>query len=398
MKFRDWLRAAFIGIWVNRTRAILAIGGIFIGIASVIALTSLGSGAREEVLRMIKELGANAIWVSPGYDPIKDQQGEITLDDVKAIKKLSYVESVTPMSTIEKVVKREKIKDKVSIEGVTSDTFSGEGVALIKGRLISELDIRLHHCVCILGEDKVKIFFGKECPLGKTIRIGGEKFLIIGVVGGKDIGLVTFGGWVYDKIFVPITVAFKMNPNRRKNLVDALKVRIVSSTSVEDASSFIVDFLKRRHRNAGKYMGEPQETLITTYTQTNQTLTLVGVAIACISLLVGGIGIMNMMLTSVLERRKEIGIRKAIGAKRRDIMGQFLIEAITISMIGGLLGIGGGALMANIAAMFIKIPVIISLNSIIIAVGFAVVVGISSGIYPAYKASRLDPIVALRYE
>lgn len=399
MKFKEWLRAALIGIWVNRIHSILAIGGIFIGIASVIALISLGNGAKKQVLDLLKELGMNTVEVYPNYVPDTNQRGKITLADVEAIERLSIVKSVIPRISIEKIVKRGHIKKKVNITGVTSsDFFLGEGVVLTKGRLIKNLDITQHQRVCLIGKDISDVFFKGEIPIGKIIKINGEKFVVIGEVSWRDIGVMTIGGWVGDKIFIPNDIVIRMSDKKKEEVIDSLQIRFIPSITIDEASAFIKNFLKKRHRNIGDYNVESSEELIKVYTDINQTLTLVGVAIACISLLVGGIGIMNMMLTAVLERRKEIGIRKAIGAKRRDIMSQFILEAITISIIGGFLGIVGGALMANIASMFIKIPVIISLNSIIIAVSFAIAVGVFSGFYPAYKASKLDPIIALRYE
>ncbi|MEW6619369.1 MAG: ABC transporter permease [bacterium] len=399
MKVREWVRIAFIGIWGNKTRSILAILSIFIGIGAIVSLISIGNGTKKQVLNLLEELGINTIDIYSEYDPNTNQKGRITLEDARAIERLPIVESSKPRINIEKIVTKGKVKDKVSIHGVTSsDFFHGEGCVLIMGRLINNLDIKLQHHVCIIGKDISETFFKEENPIGKVIRIGREKFVVVGVMAWRHIGVMTIGGWVGDAIFIPYNIAIRIAEKDKKEVIDFLQVRFIPSISVEEASSFIINFLKKRHQNRGKYNAESSEEFIKTYTQINQTLTLVGVAIACISLLVGGIGIMNMMLTAVLERRKEIGIRKAIGARGKDIMGQFLIEAVTISTIGGCLGIGGGILLANIASIFIKIPTVISLNSIILAVSFSLGIGMFSGIYPAYKASNLDPIVALRYE
>lgn len=398
MKLKEWLRIALISIWINKTRSILAILSIFIGISAVVSLISIGNGTKKQVLDLLEELGTNVIDVYPDYSVETNQKGKITIEDVKAIENLSIVKNVQPRISLEKIVSRGDIKKKIRIEGVSPYFLSGEGSTLISGRMINTLDLQRNHYVCMIGKDVAEIFFKKDSPIGKSLRIGEKKFLIVGVLAWREIGVLTIGGWIGDAIFIPQNIAIKMSSQNKDEVINSLQIQFITSMDIEESSSFIVNFLKKRHKNIGNYIAESFEELIKSYTQINQTFTLVGVAIACISLVVGGIGIINMMLTSVLERRREIGIRMAIGARRKDILGQFLIEAITISIIGGILGIVGGILMANIASLLIKIPAIITLTSLILAVFFALLVGLFAGIYPAYKASRLDPIVALRYE
>ena len=401
-------RIALRALWVNKMRSFLTMLGIIIGVGAVITMLAVGTGASEKISEQIASVGSNLLLVIPGsitQGGIRmgsGSQSTLTIDDSEAIEKeCSAVNAVAPILKTTGQVVYGNQNWATSTYGTTSGILTVKDWALVAGRNITDQDIRSANKVCFLGQTVVDNLFGGIDSLGQVIRIKKVPFTVIGVLETKGQSLM--GQDQDDVIYVPVTTAQKKIVGRSlPGMVHAIYVKATSAESMSLAEKQVTELLRQRHRSSANkeddFTVRNLTQMMQVAEQSAQVMTILLGAIASISLLIGGIGIMNIMLVSVTERTREIGIRMAIGAKTWDIRIQFIIEALTLSLIGGILGIVLGVTGSSILSAFAGWTTIVSFLSIILAFSFSGLVGIFFGFYPAYKASLLNPIDALRYE
>ncbi len=414
MSFYESVRVAMLALAANKLRSILTMLGIIIGVSAVIALMSIGRGVEKFFVDQFTSLGTNLLYVFPGQldgGPRSGgrDRGVLTLNDSYAIAnplRVPDVISVAPEVGGNALVARAGNDLDVSVSGVTAsylDTLSG---AAAIGTFITDADVEERSRVVVIGSDVFgKLFQPNEDPIDQTIRVNNILFRVIGVMEERGAGV---GGANLDEmVFIPLTTVqdrlFRRRTVSGEYQVNVIYASVVSEDRMEAAQQQITDLLRERHnisfRGEDDFVIINQSDLISIFGDILSAMTIFLSAIAFISLVVGGIGIMNIMLVSVTERTREIGLRKAVGAKRRNVLGQFLIEAVTLALIGGLLGIALGAGGAVAATSFVdNFSAVVGLDAIAISILFSMAVGLFFGIYPAYRASRLNPIDALRYE
>jgi len=402
--------AALVGLGLsaltrNRLRAALTVLGIVIGVAAVIATLAIGQGARAAVQAQIRSLGANTLTVIPGTitaSGARGGMGSITTlnpDDALAIKReCPAVDAVAPgVRTLAQVVAGDA-NWSTQVQGTTADFSIIRQWPVESGVFITDSDVRGAAKVCVLGKNVARELFGDVDPIGATVRLKDIPFRVVGVLATK--GGTGWGGDQDDTILVPITTAQRRLMGITH--VNWVVASAVSESQVDAAVTQITDLLRQRHRihpgDNDDFFIRTQLEAANTAEATSRVMTLLLASIAAVSLLVGGIGIMNIMLVSVTERTREIGIRRAIGAKRADILMQFLVEAAFLSLAGGALGVGLGTVAASLISSLARWPTMIEPSAVALAFGFASMVGLFFGFYPARRASRLDPIEALRYE
>jgi len=392
----------------NAMRSFLAILGIIIGVGAVVAMVAIGSGASEKISSQISSIGSNLILVLPGATTQSGirmgtgTQQTLTMADAEAIsKECSAVSAVAPAITGTAQVVFGNQNWATGVIGTTPDMVIVREWELVSGRFINEQDVRSGTKVAVIGQTVADKLFGEIESTGKIIRIKKIPFEVIGVLDKKGQSLT--GQDQDDIIYVPVTTAQRtLFGQTLPGRVRLIYVKASSLESIPQATEQIKTLLKQRHR-----IGPNQEDdftvmdltqMLKTAEESTKTMSILLGAIASVSLIVGGIGIMNIMLVSVTERTREIGIRMAVGAKPRDIRMQFLIESVFLTTIGGIFGLMLGIGASLIVADLMKWPVSISLFSALIAFSFSAFVGVFFGFYPAYKASMLNPIEALRYE
>jgi putative ABC transport system permease protein len=405
MKASFAIRIAFRALWRNKLRSTLTALGIIIGVATVICMVSIGNGAKAQVEAQIASLGQNVIIIfsgssrsSGGVRSGLGGSGNLTLEDAEAIRReIPEVMNLSPeISTYSQVIAGNQNWN-TRILGESHEYFDLRQWPFAEGGGFSEQDIRNATKVAVIGKSVSTQLFGDSSPIGQTIRVRNVPFTIIGLLSAK--GSSFMGSDQDDVVVIPYTSAMK---RLARDSIRSILVQIGNASQMSTAQAQIKSLLRQRHRISGDkpddFMIHTQEELAETATQTSKVMTYLLAAIAGVSLVVGGIGIMNIMLVSVTERTREIGIRIAIGAQERDIMLQFLLEAIALSLIGGMIGIGSGLGASMAVSHFAGWPTLVSPGSILMALGFSVAIGVFFGFYPARKASRLEPIDALRYE
>ncbi|MFA5117259.1 MAG: ABC transporter permease [Candidatus Omnitrophota bacterium] len=404
-KFFDYLRQAAGSMVSHKMRSFLSILGILIGVAAVIAMLAIGEGAKESIEKQLASLGSNLLVVRPGSSRIHGVALEsgavtrLTLQDVAAIKKLSdLVNRVSPSVTGRGQMVYGNKNWSTQLEGVGVDYAVMRASLPEVGRFFTEEEVRSRDKVVLLGPTVVGELFGDANPVGETIKINLNNFKVIGVLPSK--GANTFRDQD-DNALIPVSTA--MFRVFGKEYVDTIYVEAKSPDVIDVAQRSISDVIIKQHRLNDKdaedsFQIRNMTDIKNTLEATTKTMSLLLGSIAAISLLVGGIGIMNIMLVSVSERTREIGLRKAIGANNKDILVQFLIEAVLMSFIGGAAGVLFGTGIAVLITMFAGWAVRVAPASIILATGFSLIVGVVFGLWPAQKASQLDPIEALRYE
>ncbi len=405
MEFFDYLRQAISAMLAHRMRAFLSILGILIGVAAVIAMLAIGQGSKEAIEKQLASLGSNLLMVRPGATRsggVASQAGtttRFTLQDVAAIKKLSdSVNTATPSVTSRGQIVYGNKNWNTQVEGVGVEYEELRSAYPTVGRFFTEDEVKMRNKVALLGTTVVKEVFGETNPIGETLKLNLINFKVIGILPTKGAGGFRDQD---DTVIIPITTA--MYRVLGKEYVDSIYVEAKDTSSIDTAQNEITDLIIKQHRlitpdQKDSFQIFNMADIKKTLESTTQTMSLLLGAIAAISLLVGGIGIMNIMLVSVTERTREIGLRKAIGANNKDIMTQFLIEAVLMSFIGGLAGVILGSGASMIISTVAKWSVKVSLSSITLATVFSLVVGVVFGLWPAKQASRLNPIEALRYE
>jgi putative ABC transport system permease protein len=402
------IRISFRALRVNKMRSALTMLGIIIGVGAVITMLAVGTGARQRIGDQMASIGSNLIMVVPGATTAggvrmgSGTQPTLSLGDADAIQRecpaVLYVAPI--LSGVAQVIYSSQ-NWSTGITGTTTNMLSVRDWQLTAGRPFTDEEIRSAAKVCLLGQTVIDNLFGGIEPLGQVIRIKNVPFSVIGVLSAK--GQDPRGQDQDDIIYVPVTTAQKkLFGTTFPGMVRLIMVKAKSTEDLPAAETQITDLLRQRHR-----IGQRQDddftvrnltSMMQAAEQSTKVMTLLLGAIASVSLLVGGIGIMNIMLVSVTERTREIGIRMAIGAKTWDIRLQFIIEALILSLIGGIVGLVVGVSASKIISALAGWSTVVSPLSVFLAFGFSGFVGIFFGFYPAYKASLLDPIEALRYE
>ena len=405
MNFLESIRISLRALRANKLRSALTMLGMIIGVAAVIAMVGIGNGATASITSQIQGLGSNLLTVSSGQSNAGGVKGgagssnTLTMTDVTKIQIGTAVKAVAPVASSNAQVVLGSGNTSTSITGTTSDYEVIKNVTLASGRYITKSDVDSSARVAVLGPTVVTNLMGdaNASIIGKTIKINNIPFQVIGVTTATgSTGFMSSD----DMITAPITTIQARLIG--KKMVRNILVSAASADLMQTAQDEITAALHKSHKiKAGKtddFTVQNQADMLATMTGVTQTLTMLLGGIAGISLLVGGIGIMNIMLVSVTERTREIGIRKAIGAKGMDILLQFLIEAVVLSVLGGGIGIALGYGGSNLAGKALKMSTSISVTSVFVAFGFSAAIGILFGVFPARKAAAMDPIDALRYE
>ncbi|HEV8533042.1 MAG TPA: ABC transporter permease [Methylomirabilota bacterium] len=403
-------RIAVRALRVNKLRSILTMLGIIMGVAAVIAMISVGSGAQARIAEQIQSLGANMLIVLSGSRTTgglrlgTGSQLSLTEEDAWAIKReVPLVEAAAPSMRGWSQVVWGNLNWSTQVQGITPEFFEARDWSVVAGQAFAQDAVDGATKVALLGETVARNLFADSDPLGQVIRIRKVPFTVVGVLGKK--GQTTWGQDQDDIILVPLSTAKRKllgvsQANARS--VGAISVKVREGEDMKNAETQTRELLRQRHRlqpyqdddfdirNLAEYAAAQEES--------SRVMTILLAAIASVSLLVGGIGIMNIMLVSVTERTREIGLRMAVGARGRDILMQFLVEAVTLSLIGGTIGVVLGLVTSYTIPYFAGWRTLVRPEAIVIAFGFAAAIGIFFGFYPARKAARLNPIEALRYE
>jgi putative ABC transport system permease protein len=413
MRFDDVKESAAMAVdtlRANKLRSALTILGVSVGVVTVIFMVSIIQGLNKAFADQIESLGSNTIWVTkfdpsfgkpPGSEEI--HRKELTLDDAEAMRREApSIESVSPFlrKLAETVRYEDKQTDTPIIFGITPYYEFTHSSYAARGRFITDADVNQRSNVCVIGVDVVHSLFPYEEPLDKEVKIAGKLFRVVGVM--EPLG--NFLSQSRDNtVFVPITTFQKYYPEITfPDIVYVIVVRPKSRAYVKPAMDEMTDLLRRRRRvpagTPNNFGISSQDSLLDIYNQLTGATALVLTAISFVALMIGGIGVMNIMLVSVTERTKEIGIRKAVGATRFNILSQFLIEAVALTAIGGLAGLAVGEIASLIMNKYSPLPAYVPLWAIAVGIGISAAIGIIFGLWPAWKAARLDPIEALRYE
>ena len=402
-------KVAILAILRNKTRALLTCLGIIVGIAAVIAVLAIGKGASTMMLNEISSMGNNLMMVFPDWNrrgQVRSGMGAgqtMTADDAEAIKQeLGHlVKYVSPAVNVSSQLVRQNKNWNCRVSGVSSDMPEVRNWAVAEGRFFSEDEEKNYTRVCVIGTTvQGHLFEEDENPVGQTIRIGAMPFKIVGVLASKGAN-----GWGQDQddtVMAPYTTVGRVLTRSKFRSINMMNLSLVNMDDVEEATREVRAILRQRHK-LPDYQDDDFEVrdtkeIMATMGSVSSLMTVLLTAVAATSLLVGGIGIMNIMLVSVTERIKEIGLRMALGATPFMILSQFVIEAVVLSTVGGAIGVGVGIVAANAIGEFNHWPIVIEVSSALYSFLFSAFVGMFFGFYPAYRASKLNPIDCLRYE
>lgn len=397
MDIIESIKTALESIWVNKLRSTLTMLGIIIGVAAVIAVVAIGQGGRAAILTSLEGMGTNLFVVYPSSSssttPLT-RQDMITLEDVEAIKNIiPTIKAVAPTSYTGTMSQYGKEKQRTTVICTTEEYKTIRNLTLVEGRFLTNLEEKSRSRVAVINEELSRTYFRGKSPLGKQIYLFGTPFTIVGVVKDDPTNAM-MGNEPSKEATIPLGTAMTFF----RSLRFQVEGQSNSKDEVQETIDQVIKLLHKRHRNTEKYRGWSLDQEVDTANNILGIIALIIGSIAGISLLVGGIGVMNIMLVSVTERTREIGIRMALGARRKDILLQFLIEAVVICLVGGTIGTILGGAGAFAVAMIAKWPPLISPVTVLIAFLFSATIGVFFGIYPANKAAKLDPIEALRYE
>ncbi|MFT8870864.1 MAG: ABC transporter permease [Sporolactobacillus sp.] len=387
MNFSTLVKTAFRNIFANKLRTLLTTLGIVIGVASVIALLAIGQGSGQSITNSVNSLGTNLITVA-----ITDTETHFTIDKLNEVKSVYGVKSVSPIVSGRETIQNGSTSTQASLIGTTPAYLGIRGLSVANGRFVSDIDDQYRQKVVVLGSDMASTLFTSGSPVGQHVLLNGQRYLVAGVLNSKGGSM---GQNMDDSVILPYTTAQRL---LQTTYITQFYAQADSTADVNFAVNGISRLLAETYSSTDDYTVINQQDIMNAVGSVTGTLTMLLAGIASISLLVGGIGIMNIMLVSVTERTREIGIRKAIGAKNRDILLQFLFESSVLSALGGLLGVALGVFAAHLYAYFTSGTVLYSPAIIVFAFLFSAAVGIIFGVFPAYKASRLSPIDALRSE
>jgi putative ABC transport system permease protein len=394
MRLGEAIRVAWEALRANKLRSGLTILGVVIGVASVVVLVAIGTGARNEVTSGVESLGSNILFVAPGNlsfgsTPALSRLG---LDDVRrvgdAVGDPRRVATTVASGEIARVGPR---RTNVNVNGTNETIPLVFDRTLARGAFFTASDVETRRRVAVLGADPAEALFPDRDPVGKSVTVGGVRFRIVGVM--SRVG-TAFGVARDAEVFIPVTAAQRLFGISR---VDGIAVKAPSSGEVDEEQRIIREVVARAHPEQ-EYQVLTQRDILGVVGRILGILTLVLASIAGISLLVGGVGVMNIMLVSVSERTREIGLRKAVGARTRDVLRQFLLEAVALTVSGGVVGILVGIAGSLLVGRLSPVPAAITGWSVALAFGVSVAVGVFFGVYPARKAARMQPVAALRYE
>jgi putative ABC transport system permease protein len=406
VKIRDNLQISLEGLAANPLRSILTTLGVIIGVTAVIIMTALGEGASRQVTAGIEGLGSNLLIITPGRTGRRTRElgaaGSATtvtsdllpvLEQELAREGGELIRGIAPEARQALTVRNASLSMTTNVFGVTPAYLSVRGYALSEGAFFTGDDLERRHRLAVLGKNTAEELFGEKSPVGEVIRIANNRFTVIGVLAERG-----YSGFSHldDLVLVPLTTAQRRLFGHER--LQSIYLEVVDSRFMDAAYERVDRILQRCFAEETAYSLNNQVQMLETLQSTTRTFTLLLAGIAGVSLVVGGIGIMNIMLVSVTERIREIGIRKALGAQRHEILLQFLFEAIVLSLAGGGIGILLGLAGSRLAAFFGGWPAVVSWEAILLAFTFALAVGLFFGVYPAYKASLLPPAEALRHE
>ena len=416
MELRETLGLSAAGLAAHKLRTCLTMLGIIFGVAAVIAMLSIGEGARQEALGQIRQMGIDNIIVQH-WSPESDEEGEgearggqnlsrgLSRQDAKALAEICpLAEIVAPLREIKVKARAGSTPFQTMLVGATPEYIRVLDARLGRGVYLSDEDLRDARRVCVLGSDAKRALFLFEEAVGRQVKLHDQWFTVVGVLEDKGAASGKIGGVLEvrntdEDIYVPLTTLlkrFKWEADQAE--LTQITIKVPGSEKLQEAANIIRSILHRRHRGVDDFKIAIPEELLRHSQSTQRIFNIVMGCIAGISLVVGGIGIMNIMLASVLERTREIGIRRALGARRRDVMAQFLVEAVAVSLIGGVLGVILGYSLTELITLYAHWKTIVHFWTIALSFGVAAGVGITFGYYPARQAALLNPIDALRYE
>jgi putative ABC transport system permease protein len=401
MKPTDLFGLALSRLGTGKMRTALTMLGIIIGVASVVALVSVAQGATKGISDRLQALGTNLVSVSPGFSRTGATRGSVgsattlTLDDANALATLDGVAAIAPQLTTNKLVIAGSLNETARIIGTTPGYLEVYAYQMWSGTFLSQASVDHNLRVAVIGSTTADNLGLTETAVGSTIYIGGLPFELIGITQPKG-----GTGNADDQVMIPLSTTHELFVG--SNSVSSVGISATSQDAIDAVSAEITATLDQRHgissTGTADFTITTQAQLLGTVSSVSDVLTLLLAGIASISLFVGGIGIMNIMLVSVRERTREIGIRKAIGARGRDIMAQFLVEALVLSLAGGVIGIGAGVVASFAIGTYAGWGFLFNPLTVVISVVFSLMVGVVFGVWPASQAARLDPVVALRYE
>jgi len=400
------LKIALESLWANKMRSVLSMLGIVIGVGAVIAIVSVGTGSTQSVTSSISDLGSNMISISASSGRFRSGQARTSSQDKFSLELADYMAEFCP--SVKSVIPVKQVGGRLIVGDISvNSTMIGTNVDYIEvnnyqieqGRFISSQDEEKRSQVMVLGSDLSEDLFEEANPIGQKVKVNYEgriyMFEVIGLMQEKGN---TIAGQLDDQAYIPLSLA--MDKMTNSDYVSSYIAQAVSSEkashAVSELENFMVKFLDDEDQEQFRIIS--QDELLETVSNVTGTMSMMLGGIAAISLLVGGIGIMNIMLVSVTERTREIGIRKALGARNKHILSQFLMESLSLSSFGGIIGIGFGWVAAYFLSQYGQWPLVISMLSVGLAFGFALFIGIFFGLYPAMKAARMNPVEALRYE
>jgi len=405
MHYKELLIESIQSLRKNAMRSSLTMVGIVIGIASVIFIVSVGQGAVKFVTSELSSFGSNVITVFPGSSfatSFASGNTSLTIEDFNAIKNdksITNIDKAMPLAISSIPASANGIDKNILLRGVTSEALDILNPTIVSGNFISEEDDATSARVAVMGVDISEDFFGESTdPVGEIIRIDGKPFVIIGVAKSTN---ALFGGTFNNFIYIPTSVVLREIIGREASL-QQIAIKVKDPKFINQTTEDVTLLLRERHNidegEKDDFVIQSFNDVLSTIDTVTNLLTMLVAAVSGISLVVGGVGVMNIMLVSVTERTKEIGLLKAIGARQNDILTQFLMESVVMCLIGGVVGIAIGVSGAWVVSLVTGIPFVLSVQAIIIAVGVSTFIGIVFGLYPARKASRMSPIDALRYE